>query len=298
MNTEKIGTFITKKRKEKNMTQKELASKIGVTDRAVSKWERGLGCPDVSLLDELSKELNISIVELLKGEEIEHPEIMEKDIIDSMKYSHESTTEKIKKIINRCLSIMIVFLCVILIIYNLLHSYMLNKTYNMVSLPTTIHDTIKNVETYSTIILKSQGIYTDWEYKILKEYAETIKTKFNDKTKEYLFKENYTMKDYYTFKEYYETNLQDIYYDNTSKYTEYFILLKYDTNIVDNMLKYQSSQEFINRSSFDLAKTINNSYKYTNHMINIYNPVTILNRMYHQEEMLLKDIIEVGELYE
>ena len=49
MNYEKIGEFISSKRKEKNMTQSDLAKKLGVTDKAVSKWERGLGCPDVSL---------------------------------------------------------------------------------------------------------------------------------------------------------------------------------------------------------------------------------------------------------
>ena len=69
MNTEKIGKFISIKRKEKNYTQKELALKLGVTDRAVSKWERGLGCPDISLLEDLSKILDISIVELLNGEQ-------------------------------------------------------------------------------------------------------------------------------------------------------------------------------------------------------------------------------------
>ena len=51
MNYDKIGKFIQEKRKEKNLTQKELANKLGVTDRAVSKWERGVGCPDVSILE-------------------------------------------------------------------------------------------------------------------------------------------------------------------------------------------------------------------------------------------------------
>ena len=61
MDYEKIGKFILECRKEKNMTQKQLASLIGVTDKAVSKWERGLGCPDVSILGELSNALDIGI---------------------------------------------------------------------------------------------------------------------------------------------------------------------------------------------------------------------------------------------
>ncbi len=67
MNQEKIGKFIAELRKESNMTQIELANKLGVTDRAVSKWENGRGLPDVSLFEPLCKEFNISVNELLKG---------------------------------------------------------------------------------------------------------------------------------------------------------------------------------------------------------------------------------------
>ena len=103
MNQEKIGKFIAYKRKEKNMTQKELAIKIGVTDKAVSKWERGIGCPDISYLDDLAKTLDISIVELLKGGKIDSVEIVEQDIIDSMKYSKNNTKKQIKDTINICI---------------------------------------------------------------------------------------------------------------------------------------------------------------------------------------------------
>ena len=70
MDYEKIGLFIANKRKEQNMTQKDLAEKLGLTDRAVSRWERGLGCPDISILEDLSHFLNISVLELLHGEEV------------------------------------------------------------------------------------------------------------------------------------------------------------------------------------------------------------------------------------
>ena len=56
--------------KEKlNMTQSELASKLHITDKAVSKWERGLSLPDISILIPLSEILNVSLYDLLKGEE-------------------------------------------------------------------------------------------------------------------------------------------------------------------------------------------------------------------------------------
>ena len=71
---EKIGRFIAKLRKEQKMTQFDLATKIGVTDRAVSKWENGRGLPDISLISALCEALEISIDELLEGERIEDSE--------------------------------------------------------------------------------------------------------------------------------------------------------------------------------------------------------------------------------
>lgn len=68
MDAEKTGSFIAKLRGELGLTQRELADKIGVTDKAVSKWERGRGFPDVAILEILSKELNVSITELINGE--------------------------------------------------------------------------------------------------------------------------------------------------------------------------------------------------------------------------------------
>ncbi len=66
MDAKKIGEIISKKRIELKMTQKELAEKLFVTDKAVSKWERGLSLPDISLLIPLAEILNISLYDLLK----------------------------------------------------------------------------------------------------------------------------------------------------------------------------------------------------------------------------------------
>ena len=67
----KIGRFIAEYRKAKNLTQVQLAEKLSITDRAVSKWERGKGMPDASLMLELCDILDISVTELLRGERIE-----------------------------------------------------------------------------------------------------------------------------------------------------------------------------------------------------------------------------------
>ena len=61
MDQEKIGKFIFELRKEKKMTQQELADKIGVTDRAISKWENGRGMPDLSLMKPLCDVLGITL---------------------------------------------------------------------------------------------------------------------------------------------------------------------------------------------------------------------------------------------
>lgn len=69
MDLNKISTFIKTKRKELGITQDELAEKLFVTEKAISRWETGRGTPDISLLLPLSKELNIDVSELLNGEE-------------------------------------------------------------------------------------------------------------------------------------------------------------------------------------------------------------------------------------
>ena len=68
MDTEKFGKFIAACRMDNHMTQKELAQKLQVTDKAVSRWERGKGFPDISFLVPLSEALNISVPELMKSE--------------------------------------------------------------------------------------------------------------------------------------------------------------------------------------------------------------------------------------
>lgn len=85
MSQESFGTTITKLRKEKGMTQLDLARKMGVTDKAVSKWERDLSFPDVFSLPKLAEELGVTVDELLKAK-AEKPE-------------RESTTQKVRPLV-------------------------------------------------------------------------------------------------------------------------------------------------------------------------------------------------------
>ncbi len=90
MDKNKIGNFISIKRKELGLNQKELAEKLSVTDKAVSKWETGRGMPEVSLLIPLANLLNVSVTELLNGEEIAKEDIgsaTDNLIVKSLKYT-------------------------------------------------------------------------------------------------------------------------------------------------------------------------------------------------------------------
>ena len=89
----KIGKFIAECRKKRNLTQKQLAEKLCITDRAISKWENGRGMPDSSIMLDLCKELNISVNELLSGEVIEmddYKKQAEENLIEMKKQKEES----------------------------------------------------------------------------------------------------------------------------------------------------------------------------------------------------------------
>lgn len=119
MNQEKIGKFIFELRKENNMTQQELADKIGVTDRAISKWENGRGMPDLSLLVPLCAELDISINELLSGERLskkEYQKELEENIINMINYS-DNKIKKGKRIVKVIISIIVFLILSLFIIF-------------------------------------------------------------------------------------------------------------------------------------------------------------------------------------
>ena len=96
MNQEKIGKFIAELRKEKSMTQQELADKLMVTDRAVSNWENGRRLPDYSLLKDLSESLDISINELLAGQKLKDKDMLKKADENILKMSEYSNLKSMK----------------------------------------------------------------------------------------------------------------------------------------------------------------------------------------------------------
>lgn len=92
MNQKKIGNFISERRKHKKLTQQELANLLNISDRAVSKWERGINLPDASLMLELCSILDINVNELLTGEIISKENYMknaEENLLEVQKVKEE-----------------------------------------------------------------------------------------------------------------------------------------------------------------------------------------------------------------
>lgn len=99
MDYEKIGSFICQCRKEKNLTQKALAQQLNITDKAVSKWERGLSCPDIALLTPLAAILDVTISQLLNGTKDPELEVRTEATVDkALDYSEQAAAEKMRKI--------------------------------------------------------------------------------------------------------------------------------------------------------------------------------------------------------
>ena len=92
MNQIKIGKFIADCRKEQNITQSQLAEKLNITDRAVSKWETGRAMPDSSLMLELCEILNITVADLLNGERVngDRHDITEAQLLEAVKEKQEA----------------------------------------------------------------------------------------------------------------------------------------------------------------------------------------------------------------
>lgn len=85
MNQEKIGKFISELRKENNMTQEQLAEKVGVTDKSISRWENGNTMPDISILVQLSEILNTTLPELINGRKMTKDELLaQKETINNL----------------------------------------------------------------------------------------------------------------------------------------------------------------------------------------------------------------------
>lgn len=128
----KIGKFIAECRKKNNLTQMQLAEKLNITDRAISKWENGKGMPDSSIMIDLCNELGISVNELLSGERIEMKEYNKK--AEENLFELNKSNEKKNKIINY-----IVIITIVLIIISVVELFFVIIQLKKVQLETTLN---------------------------------------------------------------------------------------------------------------------------------------------------------------
>lgn len=147
MNQEKIGKFISKCRKNKNLTQQELAEKLGVSDRTVGNWENGRNMPDLSLFKPLCDELDISINDLMSGERIKKEQYQEKleENIVNLTVGNKKIFNKKLKIFSSLLAFLLIIFIAIVYIYNF---YELDVRYDGRLMKCSFND---NVLTYKII---------------------------------------------------------------------------------------------------------------------------------------------------
>ena len=121
MDLSKIGRFIAEQRKKQNLTQAELAEKLHITDRAISKWETGRSMPDSSIMLDLCKELNISVNDLLSGEVTymdNYNEKLEQNLLEMVKEKEKADKRLLTfEVVIGCLSIFILLAMTIIASY-------------------------------------------------------------------------------------------------------------------------------------------------------------------------------------
>ena len=158
MNQEIIGKFIVECRKKKNLTQEQLAEKLSISKNAVSKWERGLNMPDISIMQELCSILDISLNELFNGEK-------KSNDAGLINYLKEEKRKRKKRLIISIISIMLVLIISLLLLffinnYNKVNGYILSgESENFV-----YHDdllilsNIKNINAFGELSIKNSNI--------------------------------------------------------------------------------------------------------------------------------------------
>ena len=166
MNQEKIGKFIAKCRKDKNLTQGELADKLNISNKAISKWETGRGMPDASIMLELCAYLGITVNELLSGEKLEEEEYKEKANENIINIAKES--EKNKKVKNKIiifLTIVIIFSILLLITNVIYRNFEITLEYDnrLIKCETNNEDIICSFNGISLVTLYSEYINIDDE---------------------------------------------------------------------------------------------------------------------------------------
>ncbi|MGN1374907.1 MAG: helix-turn-helix domain-containing protein [Bacilli bacterium] len=165
MNQEKIGKFIAKKRKEKNLTQIQFAEKLGVSDRSVSNWENGKNMPDMSLFPIISKELNITINDLMSGEIVEKKEYQQK-FEENIIYTIDKKVKKENRLLKVILLTLFIIFFVLVMFVSIESIYMKSNVNSYPLIQKNYYDDIHvNDNQYFERTIYSYGFYVKYFYK-------------------------------------------------------------------------------------------------------------------------------------
>lgn len=306
MNYEKIGQFIARLRRDKSLTQKELATLIGVTDKAISKWERGLGCPDVSLLESLSMVLDVSILEILKGRKISVEDLDTENIndfvLETVQYSEQNRKEKYQKVIKNSLTVFMIAIISFLLFLNIYHIQYLKMTESYDFNNSTVekmHSNLKILQAKIDEIKNAKLRYTEQDRgELLQNLEESYRYLKENPLLQYKGFQTFHINDLYII---------DLYrYSSLSLINGYQILEKYDSSITSYKEHYQTTTITKMLTSHELFIEPHYSYRYrvdfenTNDKVIYKVNARVLNSLYMIEEMIIycDYIMEVGVSHE
>ena len=296
-----IGKLIAELRKEKCMTQKELAEKLNITDRAVSKWERGICCPDISLLEDLSKILDIPIHNLISGKRNKE-KITEDTITNTIKYANDSIRKKIFRISNNILIGIIIIALTLLVFFNIKLQIQFNSKYKTDLYPYILEKCLvnfDNIETNLDVILENQGKYSDEDYKYIINTINKLKDNILINKDRELLKRNY-----YSHTEiidYYKRSINYNIYTDLYQNNIYHKLINYDKEIFNNLDEYYNLLNKYNNSLSNLQEFYinDNYYTYIFSKTKVANSVVNnIRSTYQLYNLLLENIIMAGEINE
>lgn len=234
MNQEKIGKFIAKCRKTKKLTQNELAEKLGVTDRSVSNWENGKNMPDLSLFKPLCEILEITINELLSGEELskeKYQEKFEENIVNTIDYS----TKRLNKYSGVISIILIIFglfisLSAIMIFPSESSWGSIYSVFGIMIFMVGIARTMNTIKWYKRLFLMAiifmgtMGILVFTDYVNVKQNEEAPMFRITTTTTGNVI--------------YYDTLFYDVYRCNFDEENEYWVVEKNKKTTIEELINY------------------------------------------------------------
>ena len=270
MDLDKIGKFIALNRKNKGLTQEQLAEKLGVTNKTVSRWETGKYMPDLSLLKPLSEELGITLNELLSGEKIEEQKIVEnteKNIINTIDYSSKKVENEHKKI-----SIILMILGAIisisaLTIFNKESSWC--SIYSIIGIIIFVIGLVRNFKKFKKIPKIAIGVILFVGIFGIFYIADYLGVKTNNRPPIYNYKIETTFRE--TKEIAYYSLFYNVYRINADTTNEYYVIderkeYNFDTmpitpfnrnkSGIDNILKYQSKYVGDNSNAGNLISNL------------------------------------------